>query len=706
MAVFGTVVSSFSTEPFASYSFKQPPQDSRMINDVTGATDAVGKSFPEGPGPTWVPDFGGAMRFESMDVIELPKTLRGRAVFSVSVWFRADVSGAPLTLLASAKGYALAISYEKTDSGRLRWGEFTTAWKGPLLSDAAPLPGYWHHAVVTCDGQNAILYVDGVLQAQRFPVDGAIATEGEPEWIGAYATNHASKWIGLMKDVRFYDQALGEQEIRQLYESRADLRAAAPVDLAKSSVPTDWQTPDGPDYLKLVKGYADIMIAQGRDRYGPEQTPLFAAALNRETFRVGSFPSISGIRGGDRITTGANPMNDENLYQVLNALSVVTGDPRYKTEADKALAYFFKHAQSPATGLLAWGEHMGWDFKKEGPIRDTHEFFRPWLLWDQSYDLDAPACLSFARGLWDHQIQNQKTGNYSRHGEWLKHGPRAGFEFPRHGGFYIFTWARAFKQSQAPEFLTAITTLVTMFDRNKSPQSDAIRCGTAPVYRGTLWPASNLSLAVDLTAAASLVPDPPKNMMLKQADDIDKTFLQLAHRQGGLEEFFVVNANVDTLEPMADKEHTAYARLWAASYGHFTSAQIGNLCYLRYLQLPEGATKDAYRKLILESAARYLTSEPDLQQPIYPGAIGDVLSLLLSAYEISGDAVYLGRADFFARIAVEKFFPDGVPLPVASSRNTHYEAVTRGDTLMMELLRLWNIRQPKPQPISLIYSDR
>ena len=35
------------------------------------------------------------------------------------------------------------------------------------------------------------------------------------------------------------------------------------------------------DYLPLVRAYADAMIHNGRDTYGREHSPLFAAALDR-----------------------------------------------------------------------------------------------------------------------------------------------------------------------------------------------------------------------------------------------------------------------------------------------------------------------------------------------------------------------------------------------------------------------------------------
>jgi len=61
-------------------------------------------------------------------------------------------------------------------------------------------------------------------------------------------------------------------------------------------------------------------------------------------------------------------MHDLNLYQVLYALTKITSDTRYAAAADETLAWFFKHCQSPATGLFAWGEHLGWDFNQDGRV--------------------------------------------------------------------------------------------------------------------------------------------------------------------------------------------------------------------------------------------------------------------------------------------------------------------------------------------------
>jgi len=141
-------------------------------------------------------------------------------------------------------------------------------------------------------------------------------------------------------------------------------------------------------------------------------------------------------------------MHDQNLYQVLYGLTRATGERKYADEADKALSYFLTNCQSSVTGLLPWGEHLCWGFENDDRSGWIHEFFRPWKLWDRCYALDKPACVRFARGLWDHQIGDKKTGGFSRHAAYQRHGPATGMDFPCHGGYYIATWAEAYGRTK------------------------------------------------------------------------------------------------------------------------------------------------------------------------------------------------------------------------------------------------------------------
>jgi hypothetical protein len=210
-------------------------------------------------------------------------------------------------------------------------------------------------------------------------------------------------------------------------------------------------------FLETILRYADTMIAKGRDTYGDHKSGLFLSALDRTTLtplEIRPAPP-AGVRRGDRVglpwrkLTGANPQLDQNLLRLLFTLSEITSEPRYREAADQELKWFFENTQSPVTGLMPWGEHLSWDVMLDRAISSgtdlSHEFARPWVLWDRSFELAREPCIRFAQGLWNHQIANHKTGAFDRHASFDRHGPRDGRDYPRHGAFYIHTWAHAYK---------------------------------------------------------------------------------------------------------------------------------------------------------------------------------------------------------------------------------------------------------------------
>ncbi|MBM3890646.1 MAG: hypothetical protein FJ388_16150 [Verrucomicrobia bacterium] len=471
-------------------------------------------------------------------------------------------------------------------------------------------------------------------------------------------------------------------------------------------------------YLDIVRRYANTMIEHGRDAYGAVKSPLFAATLDRKTLKLPEKKpgGISGIREGDRTLTGANPMHDENLYQILYALTRVTGDKRYAREADAALKWFFEHCQGPK-GLMAWGEHLGWDFIEDKPCDPSkqaiHEYYRPWVLWERCFKLAPDACRRAALGLWQHQIGDPKAGRYSRHAMniWDKDkvSGRVGYEFPRHGGFYIATWAAAFAHTKDKTMLTAIESLVDGYQKRRDPKSGAIPSATG--HADLLWPQSNLSLAIDLWSSAPKVPSKIAAKMRDCAKGCDETFLKLAHDLSPDGPGFVKSAHTSTLEPgdvRAQQQGTqkggrfeAYTQTWVTGYGLATDAMTAMLCLMRYQQVK----RDGYKKLFLAAADRYLRRDPDLTITLYPGAVAEAIAVLIGAHRLTRDAKFLNRAEVFAKIACDVFFKDS-PLPSASSKNDHYEAITRGDTLVMVLLDLWAARAKPRADLGLVWTDR
>jgi hypothetical protein len=488
-------------------------------------------------------------------------------------------------------------------------------------------------------------------------------------------------------------------------KARQMMLAVILICLVLFAVRSDGAAVRQPDYLRIVRTYADALLEHGRDTYGTVQSPLIASALDRKHLSLveEKLGRIEGIRNGDRSLYGANVMHDQDLYQLLYALTDVTGDKKYGQEADKALKWFFEHCQSPATGLMAWGEHIGWGFKTEDLAfarGDNHEFFVPWVLWDKSFELAPKACVGFAQGLWDHQI-HERSGEFSRHAGWREHRTGTKNEYPRHGGFYIATWAKAYEVSKDQTFLKAIETLIDYYEKNSNRQTGAIPCCTNPGRLHIIWPESNLSLAVDLWNGAEKVPQELARKMRQRALKTDKMYLNLAHDFGPQGKGFVAGAYIHTLERLTEGPWTDTA-IWATGYGKSTDAQVAMLCYLRYQQVK----MDGYKKLVLGAASRYLYTKPDTRITLYPGSMAESIFLMVAAYELTGQQYYLDRADYFAEQAIRIFLDDSSPLPKASSAHDHYETITGGDDLMLALFELWVAEnQPTKKP-HVVYNHR
>lgn len=497
-----------------------------------------------------------------------------------------------------------------------------------------------------------------------------------------------------------------------------------------------------PDLFAIVRRYADVMIEKSRAQLPNVQLPLFPLVLTRDTFTIprGKVGNLVTARVPQEFKTTANPHHDLNLYQVFYALSTLTGDAKYAAEADRVLRYFLKNCRDPKYGFFCWGEHLGWDLLQNAPGgfppadakgAEIHEFYRPWIYWEKSFEMAPDECLRFARTLWENQLDHKGgTISFSRHAMLASSSPsRRGKEFPRHGGFYIATWAAAYRRTSDPEMLKAITAMVAFYEARRNPKTGAIPHGTddfAFERDGTrsdyCYTESPVSLAIDLEDAAPAMPDGLKQRMLALAKSIDATFLAIAHDPGPGGKGFVLFVNPGTLAPTQywmTKEDVAkgvpprripYTGGWRSAYnGQHPHTWVVPALVARFRQ----TGNEGYKKLLLASADNYLTSDPQaaLAEPktdIEAGSIGNVIVLLNAAYKMTHDEKYLARAEWFAAWAAKKFWPDTSPLPRASVRENIYSAASRCDTLAMAMLQTWLLRhQPERESeVSLVATDR
>jgi hypothetical protein len=254
------------------------------------------------------------------------------------------------------------------------------------------------------------------------------------------------------------------------------------------------------DYLKAAVDFAECMIRHGRDRYGKVHSPLFAVLLTRQAepsigphpyfdrptpydvsnmntpFRKYNFnrclnyPGGLGGEGPHKVTVfGCDVYEDRDLYETLFDLSRISGQARYRAEAEKALRWWFTNTMGPA-GLYPWGEHLGWDFDYEcptyfqGPSRQLyaacyHEIKDQVPFLDILAAIPAPKAGEatylerYALGVWSAHYWDPQRAIYCRHGDYTGQDKRTGsYEgFPAHQGAHLRLWAAAYLHARNAE---------------------------------------------------------------------------------------------------------------------------------------------------------------------------------------------------------------------------------------------------------------
>jgi hypothetical protein len=84
-------------------------------------------------------------------------------------------------------------------------------------------------------------------------------------------------------------------------------------------------------YLQTVREFADNVLKYGRDTYGPKHTPLFVDGLNVHTREP-----VKWKHKGE-VWYLSNLASQQNLFRVLDGLTEVTGDPKYRQAAVEAI---------------------------------------------------------------------------------------------------------------------------------------------------------------------------------------------------------------------------------------------------------------------------------------------------------------------------------------------------------------------------------
>lgn len=452
-------------------------------------------------------------------------------------------------------------------------------------------------------------------------------------------------------------------------------------------------------YLEVVRSSLDTLLENALDTVGEQRSGMILSVLDRKTGRpLTTLPQApTGVRKGDRTGPGgSNASLQQDLYRVLDHLSRLTGETRYREASRQALVDFARITQSPVTGFFAWGEHLYWNCLEDrlGDLdpNGTHEPKRKFITYPILLKEDPERALRYARGLWDHQIADKATGEFSRHAKYAKHAPGRGYDFAKEGGFFIDTWSQAYAHSREDVFREAVTVLTQRY-LGKMNQLNLMDFDSTrlPGRINLCWTEWMLALATECHDAAQRMDPATADLLRALADRQDQGFLGLAHAPDDLSRGFIMLAFTDSgkVRPDEPRKTNGYSQPWGLGYGLNTSAMFALLANTRQAQLGEGPKGDAYRRLLLATAAIYQRTPPDpLKNDLWAGEYGMAIMVELAAYRLTGKTDYLVSARTIADAALIAFWGDDGRLPRASTQTDYYDVISYADTLLIALLAL------------------
>ena len=468
------------------------------------------------------------------------------------------------------------------------------------------------------------------------------------------------------------------------------------------------------DYVGIARAYADFMIEHGRDVYGPKHTPLFVTGMDRHTGKrisppfahVKRKPFMPGwerdreLRGSDRNYGQADPLDQLTLLKLMHRLTELTGDTRYAEEADKTAAWWLANAQT-GIGLYPWGTHTSWNVDKEGG-GGTFEFNHVWPYWK----LNPEALQKYAKGLWDHYVRDKNTGDFNRHANSGRHGPGGGMEFPWPGSAMIATWVEAYLTNPDPEYVRAISTILNRWESLRDENGHLAPCSK---YGEWAWYSGYMIAANRLDDWADRIEKKEPELAERMRDygrKCDAAYLKLADNLLDIKRVGPVKSYLRATGGYNPERLDIIGGPW---HDRKDYAGFAVLLHERMKRNDSPALQERYRRAVLDTAEVYMSVNPEVQWAVWGVNMSNALRLMMVAYELTGNAAYLHRADHFGRLAIDLFLDVASPLPKITSHDDYYEieSVTdpSGDVWMLTALelhaRLAKLDEPSKQPLTV-----
>ena len=191
------------------------------------------------------------------------------------------------------------------------------------------------------------------------------------------------------------------------------------MSIANSTIPDNAER-----FVDCVSKFADNVMERCSDRYGEKRSPLLADGINPKTGEP--------IRWEEHILS--NLGCQQHFLRTLDGLAAITGEPKYRRQAEEWIAYALSVLQDSASGMLYWGGHTSYDILEDRPLIGNHELKCVYPYYSFLHRVN-PAATQFAiEGAWHKHVRDWSTLLFNRHGEYREWDRAAAWERRYKGG--------------------------------------------------------------------------------------------------------------------------------------------------------------------------------------------------------------------------------------------------------------------------------
>ncbi len=436
-------------------------------------------------------------------------------------------------------------------------------------------------------------------------------------------------------------------------------------------------------WLARTRMAADTLLDIGLDRYGQKPTPALAGVIDTRDWSVprAGVPTAPGIRESDRAVGGANLYHDSATLRVFHALSHRTGEPRYRRAADEYMGWFLANCQSPETGLLAWGEHLYYDFFRDQVAleRKNHELLEWSPPWDLLWAVNSKAVAAAIAGLRYHHFEDKPGALYNRHAGFAQaehQKPERAQPWIKHSAEYAYSFAFLYARTGERRWLEwAIGDAGIYWERRHPKTGLTLSCIGDPRPGSKRASGQMALLAYWLRKAGELVPAEP--LFRERARALIHAWESYGYdaARGGW------RAGVEVDGTPVDAQLVAP---WNFAYGEGELLPYGRVAAYFAAVDRDRRMLDTARRVARAAAAAEIPANASIE------GLGHALNLVLDLHALEPRAGWLKEAERYAALAVERCWrQEGKHgLFVRLPGDPYYEAKTGVGFLLAGLLRL------------------